>query len=141
MDRETQREIMRADEERRIQRDIDEWLLLKGSDDSHIIATRDDGLALDFLPNNHRDVRVSPSTWDRSWKTPGIAPGTEATSDGTNTVRVRNLYDDTVNEVRTVASFRRPRETSRKSTTTEAPKLTEAERFLPSAVEILGEYN
>jgi hypothetical protein len=71
----------------------------------------------------------------------GIAPGTEADSDGTHTVRVRNLYDPSVNEVVPVSTFRAQRESSRAAKVTAPRELTEAERYLPSAVEILGQYN
>jgi hypothetical protein len=58
----------------------------------------------------------------------GIAPGTESTSDGTATVRVRNLYDESVNEVRSVRSFRGERVSTRAARATVARQATEVER-------------
>jgi hypothetical protein len=103
LSRAEQREIVLADRERRIQREIDEYLRLIGAP-SQTVATRDDGLALDYLPNRHRTVRASQSSWLQS-RVVGIAPGTEATSDGTPTVKC--TYADGTSEVRTVSSFRK----------------------------------
>jgi len=105
--------------------------------------TRQDGMPVDYVPNEHRIVRVAPDSWRRmlDFRCVGIAPGTEAESDGTHTVRVRNLYDPSINDVVPVSHFRREREGTRAAKVTAPRELTEAERFLPSAVEILGQYN
>jgi len=105
--------------------------------------TRQDGMPVDYVPNEHRIVRVAPDSWRRmlNFRCIGIAPGTEDSSDGTPTVRVRNLYDSSVDSVVPVSHFRREREGTRAAKVTAPRELTEAERFLPSAVEILGQYN
>jgi hypothetical protein len=105
--------------------------------------TRQDGMPVDYVPNEHRIVRVAPDSWRRmlNHTCKGVAPGTEEISDGTPTFLRRNLYDPTVSEVVTVSSVRASREGTRAAKVTAPRELTEAERFLPSAVEILGQYN
>jgi len=100
------------------------------------------GMPVDYVPNSHRVVRVSPDFWERMlrFQPKGIAPGTEHTSDGTPTVLC--TYADGTSEIRTVSSIRRTRET--RNTAPREVKgrtLTEAEKYLPSAVEILGAYS
>ena len=74
------------------------------------ILTRADGMPLDYTPNGHRTYRVSRDYWERmlNHSPVGIAPGTEATSDGTPTVLC--TYADGTSEVRTVSSFRTNKE-------------------------------
>jgi len=108
------------------------------------VLTRDDGMPIDYVDNGNRIVRVAPDSWQRMLRhrCVGIAPGTEDTSDGTPTFLRRNLYDPTICEVVNVSAVRRT-SAERASTpkVTEARQLTEAERFLPSMVEIVGQYN
>jgi hypothetical protein len=111
MDRQTQREIMRRDNERRAERAVADWLALEGSDTSR--QTRPDGMPLDYRANRHRDIRVSQSSWDVSGRVVGVATGTEKTSDGTPTVRV--IHSDGTEEIRTVSSIRRRRNTRTRS--------------------------
>lgn len=90
--------------------------------------TRADGMPLDYTPNNHRDIRVSPDYWERMLRhhCVGIAPGTEDTSDGTPTVLC--TYADGTSEIRTVASFSRVRE-ARQAKRLQARRITEVEKF------------
>lgn len=71
-------------------------------------------------------VRVSPRWKASSNRAIGIATGTTDTSEGA-TVRVRNLYDDSVNEVRTVSSFRADRPATKVTKATSRRKLTQVE--------------
>jgi len=105
------------------------------------ILTRPDGLPIDFTPNNHRTYKVSRDYWDRmlNHRPVGIAPGTEATSDGTPTVLCH--YADGTSEVRTVSSFRTNKERQQRSKVQQARQLTEAEKYLPSQADILGQYS
>jgi hypothetical protein len=134
LSRQEQREIVQADRDRRIMRDVEAWLLLE-SEASHGSLTRADGMALDYTPNRHRTTRASRSTWDRPMYVRGIAPGTEATSDGTPTVLC--TYADGTSEVRTVASFRKrqpraQRVPARQASHTRArPIMTDDPRFEP----------
>jgi hypothetical protein len=105
MDKRTQREIMRRDNERRAERAVADYLALQGRDTSR--QTAPNGMPLDYMPNSHRDIRVSPSSWDVSGRVVGVATGTEKTSDGTPTVRV--IHSDGTEEIRTVSSIRRRR--------------------------------
>ena len=99
-------------------------------------------MPVDYVPNSHRVVRVSPDFWERMlrFQPKGIAPGTELTSDGTPTVLC--TYADGTTAIRTVSSIRRSKDTT-KTTAREVKgrELTEAEKYLPSAVEILGAYS
>lgn len=98
-----QRAIVKRDAERRLERDIAEHIALQSP------KVADNGMPIDYLPNNHRDVRAS-----RKWnptRVVGIAPGTEDISDGTPTVLVRRPGQP--DEIRTVSSFRQPRRTRR----------------------------
>src|SRR5687767_13563106 len=133
--------IVRADRLRREQRELEDSLglytrpmsdrllaAIEGDDaPKHSMVVRADAKAMGAVTAH--TTRVNAPWSSLRTKVVGIAPGTEHESDGTNTVRVRNLYDDTVNEVRDVASFRKGREhTPRKSTIAEAT-VTEVERL------------
>jgi len=92
------------------------------------VLTRADGMPIDFTPNAHRNIKVSPDYWERMlrFQPVGIAPGTESTSDGTPTVRC--TYADGTSEVRTVSSFSKVRE-ARRAKRLQARKITEVERY------------
>lgn len=118
LSRSEQRRILREDRERRIARDVAEHLALTGSSDAEP--------AQDVLPNNHRDVRVSPRYKGWPTRVVGIAPGTESTSDGTPTVLCR--YADGTSEIRTVASFRKGSRNVR-PTETAQPRQNDIQRY------------
>jgi hypothetical protein len=105
---------------------------------------RDDGLSLDYVPNAHRKCQASPDYWTSGTFKYGDVRGYAGNDDGLYSLEPNTVlctYADGRREVRTVASFRRAREPRETRRVTEARKPTEAERFLPSMVEILGEYN
>jgi hypothetical protein len=101
-----------------------------------------DGMPVDFVPNRHRSFSASRDSWeilDRPVR--GIAPSTleDGSADGSQTVDV--YYADGTHEVRTVSSFTARHRYQRAPQQSAPRELTEAERFLPSAVEILGDYS
>ena len=71
-------------------------------------------------------VRYSERWKGTSDRAIGVAPGADP-ADGPS-VRVRNLYDPTVNEVRPVSSFRAERISTKAAKVTEV-RQTEVERF------------
>lgn len=116
-----QREIMRQDAERRLERDIAEHLLLNKSSDATPSETG--------VPNNHmRNPKASADCWSRGLKgrTVGVAPGTEAESDGTPTVRV--IYANGESHIEPARGFGKGTRTVLKRDTV-APRQTDIQRF------------
>jgi hypothetical protein len=115
-----QREIIAADRARRDAREIEEYLALQAARGGTDHTRRVNGVdpyhvtrSITGEPSDrNRKHRPSGDYWTRGTfergRIVGIAPGTEDTSDGTPTVRVTRA--DGTSEVRTVASFRQPRE-------------------------------
>lgn len=126
MTRAEQRAIERADQERRDQRDIADFLALRGEStpvDRHAMAIRADARAAGMVTS--QTVRVSPRWAASSPRAVGIATGTSDTSDGP-TVRV--IHADGSTEVRTVDSFRAARTSTRARRTTQPREVTQVER-------------
>lgn len=118
LSRADQRRILREDAKRRNAREASEIADLLGfapTPDETVprgtMLVRADARAIGAT--TALTVRASQSSWldSRGYlrgRVVGVAPGTEDTSDGTPTVRV--IHADGTSEVRTVASFRAPRE-------------------------------
>jgi hypothetical protein len=110
LSRDEQYRILREDEERRITREVNEWLALNTA------KPNPNAMPADYLPNQHRTIRASEDSWRRGLKgrTAGIAPGTENHSDGTPTVAVWNLFQRHGVKVYNARGFGRTRRNARR---------------------------
>lgn len=139
MDRATQREIMRADQERRDARLIEEYLALHTPSKPfppHSMIVRADAKAMGAV--TAQTTRVTPPWATLRDKCVGVAPG----DDGSEGCSVLVTQADGTSEVRLVSSFRKGRtQGTRRTPDTVAPELTEAEKYLPSQADILGDYS
>jgi hypothetical protein len=111
LSRDEQYRILREDQERRITREVNEWLALNTA------KPDPNAMPADYLPNRHRTIRASEDSWRRGLKgrTAGIAPGTEDASDGTPTVAVWNLFQRHGVKVYNARRFGRTRQTARQT--------------------------